>query len=389
MRSFLAVVAFFAATVSFSMQVSARDFSVLDDYFPVRSFYVSLPPAEHADEFIAFVRDDMIPGGFNNLVVRVNWTFPFKSHPELADSGAWTLEKIKELVAVCRRGGMTLVPMINMLGHQSWEDKKLKFLQVYPEFDERPEVGLPAPGTWKWPNKDNYYCKSYCPRHPGVHRILFECIDEMLDAFEAVNFHCGMDEVFDIASDNCPRCKGESPAVILAEEITRINDHLKSRGVRMWMWADRLLDGTDAATGYGEWSGSCNGTSGAIDMIGRDIVICDWHYRVAEQSAVLFALKGFDVITCGWMHPPITSRQLEDLERFRTHSSSPSDKRYLGFMQTVWSGFPRFLEDYRKNSDEDSAARNYRHLKNLYLQYIEKLRGRPFPQKDGRRIRGL
>lgn len=148
------------------------------------------------------------------------------------------MNKIKELVQVCRDGGMTLVPMINMLGHQSWADKKLKLLEVYPEFDERPEVSLPEPGTWQWPNKDNYYCKSYCPRHPGVHKILFECIDEMLEAFEAKDFHCGMDEVFDLASDNCPRCKCEDPASILAEEINRINTHLQSKGARMWMWAD-------------------------------------------------------------------------------------------------------------------------------------------------------
>lgn len=367
----------------------SQDFKLLDDYFPVRSFYVSLPPESYSDEFITFVRNDLAPGGFNHLVVRVNWTYEYKSHPELIDNGAWSEEQVKSLVKACRECGITLVPMINMLGHQSWADKMLKFLEVYPQFDERPEVPLPAPGTWKWPNEHDYYCKSYCPNHPEVHKILFECIDELLEVFEAKDFHCGMDEVFDLASDNCPRCKGMSKAKVLSEEINRVNRHLNSKGVRMYLWADRLLDGTDAATGYGEWSGSYSGTAEAIDMIDKNVVICDWHYRVAEQSAVLFALKGFDVITCGWMHPAITSRQLEDLERFRTHSSSPSDKRYLGFMQTVWSGFPAFMDDYRSSSDEDSAALNYKHLKTLYLNYIEKFKDKPFPQKDGRRIRGI
>lgn len=365
------------------------DFSSLDEYFPLRSFYISLPPASYADDFIDFVANDLIPGGFNNLVVRVNWSFPFKSHPELIDWGAWDMEHIQKLVAVCREGNVRLVPMINLLGHQSWQDRPQKLLQVYPEFDERPEVALPAKGEWKWPNPDGYYCKSYCPNHPDVHRILFECIDEMIDAFGTTDFHCGMDEVFDLASDNCPRCKGMSKAQVFADEVNRINAHLREKGVTMWMWADRLLDGSDDACGYGEWSASMNDTHAAIDMIDRDVIMCDWHYRVAEQSAVLFALKGFRVITCGWTHPPITSRQMEDLLRFRTHSSSPSDKRYLGFMQTVWSGYPAFKADYEKNSDEDSAARNYRHLKGLFIQYADQLRDKPFPKKDGRHIRGL
>lgn len=75
----------FAAVIGLTGSAKAQDFSVLDPYFPVRSFYISLPPADYADEFIAFIKDDMIPGGFNNLIVRVNWSFPFKSHPELID----------------------------------------------------------------------------------------------------------------------------------------------------------------------------------------------------------------------------------------------------------------------------------------------------------------
>lgn len=381
---------FASLLLMFPMSLSAQvDYSSLDEYCPVRSFYVSIPPEEYADEFLDFVENDMIPGGFNNLIIRINWSFPFKSHPELIDHGAWTFEKMNELVRLCKEAGVTIVPMINLFGHQSWEDKCSKLLSVYPQFDERPEVKLPAKGEYKWPNPDGYYCKSYCPRHPELHKILFECIDEILEAFQAKDFHCGMDEIFDIASDNCPRCHDVDRSEILADEINLINRHLNSRGVRMWMWADRLLDGREEATGYGEWSASNNGTYRAIDLVDRNIVMCDWHYRVAEQSAVIFALKGFSVITCGWMHPAITQRQLEDLYRYRIHSSNPSAKRYLGFMQTVWSGFPKFMEEYRSDAQEDSAANNYKFLKQQFPQYSQQLKGLPMPQKDGRMIKGI
>ena len=389
----------FVASVSYGKQPvkaaksaarEAVDLSVLDNYFPVRSFYISFPPADMADRFIDFVREDLIPGGFNNLIVRVNWSFPFQKHPELTDSGAWSVEKIKELVALCREGGVELIPMINLLGHQSWHGKNLKLLEQYPQFDERPNVELPT-GKWEWPNPDRLYCKSYCPNHPEVHPIVFACVDEIMEAFEADNFHAGMDEVFDIADHDCPRCQGMDPAVVFAEEVNRISAHIKEKNpdARLWIWADRLIDGRNGASGYGEWSASLNNTHRAIDMIDRDVVMCDWHYRIAEQSAVLFAMKGYDVITCGWIHPAITERQLEDLLRFRKHSSKYTEQRYLGFMQTVWSGFPRFIEELQNGSDEvDYTAKNYLILKEAFRRYAKEFEGKPLEEKDGRRLTG-
>lgn len=394
----LSFLVLFCLTISCSLYAQKKErkskhaseeinFSALNDYLPVRSFYVALPTEELADEFISFVKDDLIPGGFNNLIVRVNWTFPFQKHPELTDKGAWKMEKIKELVNACRQGNVTLVPMINLLGHQSWQDKKLKLLQVYPEFDERPYVQLPAPGEWKWPNPDMYYCKSYCPNHPDVHPIVFACVDEVMNAFETNDFHAGMDEVFDLADPFCPRCRGLDPAEVFAKEINTINAHLKTRGGKLWIWADRLIDGRDDASGYGEFSASLNNTHRAIDMVDKDVVMCDWHYRVAEQSAVLFALKGYKVITCGWVHSSITERQLEDLIRYRMHSSKQTTERYLGFMQTIWSPFSVFLEEYRKEStDEDTTAKNYIYLKQAFKDYAKKLANVPLPLKDGRQI---
>jgi hypothetical protein len=63
----------------------------------------------------------------------------------------------------------------------------------------------------------------------------------------------------------------------------------------MWIWGDRLLDGK--TTGMGEWEGSYN-TYRAIDMIPKDVVICDWHYNRADKTSVYFAMKGLRVITC-------------------------------------------------------------------------------------------
>ena len=77
-----------------------------------------------------------------------------------------------------------------------------KLLTVYPQFDETPNVKMPE--KYEWPNADNLYCKSYCPLHPDVHKVVFDLIDEICDAFETNAFHAGMDEVFYLGEDECP-----------------------------------------------------------------------------------------------------------------------------------------------------------------------------------------
>jgi hypothetical protein len=59
---------------------------------------------------------------------------------------------------------------------------------------------------------------------------------------------------------------------LFADEVTKLHDHLRAKGVRMWIWGDRFLDGE--ATGIGKWEASLNETAGAVDLIPRDIVIC-------------------------------------------------------------------------------------------------------------------
>ena len=117
---------------------------------------------------------------------------------------------------------------------------------------------------------------------------------------------------------------------------------------------------------------SIGNTHRAIDRIDRSVMMCDWHYRDAEQSAVYFAIKGFDVVTCGWERPAVTRMQLDDMLRFRRHSSKYMSERFKGYMQTVWSGFGQFLDEYRNGSDKEfCAARNYRFLKSYFRQFSE------------------
>jgi hypothetical protein len=342
------------------------------DILPVRGFCIAAPLSKDVEAFIKFIDEELAPRSVNVLVLRVDYNYQYESHPELRDSDALSKKEVKKLVEVCKRNNIRIIPQVNLLGHQSWAGKTTNLLKVYPQFDETPLVKMPE--KYVWPNSDGLYCKSYCPLHPEVHRIVFDIVDEICDVFETEAFHAGMDEVFYIGEAQCPRCSGRDKAELFAGEVRTIRDHLANKGRQLWIWGDRLLDGK--TTGIGEWEASYNNTFRAIDMIPKDVIICDWHYDRPDQTPVYFAMKGLSVITCPWRNPANAVLQAQDMVKFRSCSTPEMKDRYLGIMQTIWSGAGQFLDDYYGRKPENSGNSQTACFKALFgeIQKTDKLK---------------
>lgn len=276
--------------------------------------------------------------GVNLMIAEIDYNYAYESHPELRGPDPVSKETIKKIVDLCRAHGIRLIPEFQSLGHQSWDKKTYPLLTRYPEFDETP--GL-------YPENKGIYCRSWCPLHPAVNPIIFDLYDELIEAFEADALHVGMDEVFLIASDHCPRCKGGNPAELFAKAVNDYHGHVvKERGKEMLIWGDRLIDG--AATGYGEWEGSKNGTHPAVDMIPRDIIICDWHYEKMPEKAYpsipAFLNKGFRVL-------PASYKNVSAAKDLIHYSLKHKNDRMLGHLCTIW------------RSAEAGQTRKYRPLR--------------------------
>ena len=339
-----------------------------DNILPVRGFCIAAPQPDEVDEFIKFIDEELTPRSVNTLILRVDYNYQYESHPELRDSIALSKKEAKRLVEVCTKNNIRIIPQVNLLGHQSWAGRTENLLKVYPEFDETPLVKMPE--KYVWPNADGLYCKSYCPLHPDVHQIVFDLVDEICDAFEADAFHAGMDEVFYIGEKQCPRCSGRDKAELFAGEVRIIRDHLAMEGRKLWIWGDRLLDGK--TTGLGEWEASYNNTHRAVDMIPKDVIICDWHYERPDQTPVYFAMKGLSVVTCPWRNPGNAVLQVQDMVKFRDHSTPEMKERFMGMVQTVWSGAGQFLGSYYGRRQETSPNTPVNCFKALYSE-IQKL----------------
>lgn len=337
-----------------------------DDIMPVRGFCIGAPRSSGLENFIKFIEEELAPRKVNTLILRVDYNYAYESHPELRDPDPLSKEEVGRIVRACRENHIRIIPQVNLLGHQSWAGTVGNLLKVYPEFDETPLVRMPD--KYVWPNDDRLYCKSYCPLHPDVHKVVFDIMDEICNVFEADAFHAGMDEVFYIGEEECPRCSGKDKSELFAGEVRTIHDHLASAGRQLWIWGDRLIDGR--ITGLGEWEASFNDTYRAIDMIPRDIIICDWHYESPEPTPVYFSLKGFSVVTCPWKTPASALLQAQDMVRFRRHATPEMRGRFMGMVQTVWSGPDKFLDAFYGKDSSDAENTGVNCFKSLYDEIL-------------------
>jgi hypothetical protein len=341
----------------------------IDSVLPIRGLSIAAPSPQGLDTFLKFITEELASAGFNLLILRVDWNYAYETHPELRSDNPLSKDDVKKIVDLCLRHRIRIAPQINLLGHQSWAKHTGNLLQKYPQFDETPSIK--TANYSGWPNPDGLYCKSYCPLHPEVHDVILPLIDELMDAFETKYFHAGMDEVFYIGDDKCPRCASKDKSKLFADEVTLLAKHIKKRGGRLMIWGDRLIDGV--TTGIGEWEASTNDTWRAIDMIPKDVFICDWHYERPELTSVLFAIKGFDVATCPWRKPEIAAMQLEDMLRFRKNAPLKMASHFQGIIETIWSGTESFLKSYYTTEIETSEDSEAETLK-ILIREFKKLR---------------
>ena len=270
--------------------------------------------------------------GINVIILEVDYNFAFQSHPELRRGTAQiTREGARRFAALCKKNKIRLIPEFQSLGHQSWKAQTFPLLTVYPKFDLTPGA---------FPNNEGLYCREWDPLNPEVWPIVFQLMDEIIDAFRADALHVGMDEVFLLGSEQSPSTRGKDAGVLFANAVKQIHEHLvRKRRVEMLMWGDRLIDGVKF--NLGEWEASTNGTASAIDVIPKDVIICPWHYEVRDSypSIPMFLEKGFRVLPATWKNVD-AAKALIDFSR--SHASP----NLLGFMFTTWGVNKDVLLDF-------------------------------------------
>lgn len=323
--------------------------------FQTRGIVLNAPRNQDLPRFEQFLRERLVANGINTLVLLIRYRFQFDGHPEVVDEPALSKASAKSIAQLCRNAGVTLVPKMNLFAHNSLlqgTKEPLGLLRAYPELEERHSGPIKA-------------TRCLCLRHPRLLPLVAELMDEMVQAFGATALHVGQDEAFEIGK--CPRCAGIQAHGIFADWINALHDHLARKGVTMWMWGDRLLNGDIVPSKAAGYETSLNDTWRALFDLPRDIVICDWHYEVepyGQLSPAYWAKYRFRHVVCPFRNPTATDQLLA--------SARAVDSPYLlGTLLTTWCEFaefadavdalyPRYLETGA--TDYDQYPEDYTHV---------------------------
>ncbi|MBR4884832.1 MAG: family 20 glycosylhydrolase [Lentisphaeria bacterium] len=184
-----------------------------------------------------------------------------------------TQEQMKELIDYCRERCMEIIPEMPTLSHCDY------LLTRHPELAER---------------TDDPYPDTCCPANENYYKLIFDLFDEVIDLFNPRIINIGHDEYYSIGL--CPKCCKKSAPQIFADDITRIANHLRNRGVKTMIWGEKLLDshfldgvaigGSDRNLPSGQ---HIPATFPAIDLVPKDLEILHWYWaidRTFEQEYI-------------------------------------------------------------------------------------------------------
>ncbi len=250
---------------------------------------------------------------YNVVCLQIDNRLRYERRPALSGSNPPTKAQLRELVSYAESCGMEVIPMTQCWSHFGYFLNKKEFAHLNANPDPK--------------KKGRHTRWNYCPRHPEVHPILFDMIEEQLECFPTAKYyHVGLDEISFGAISEHPLTKGTPPHVVFAEEVKRLHDFVTvKKKLRMCMWGDQLLVSHNG--------GAPHHTSKALDEVPRDIIIFDWHYPAARSfpSVAFFKEHGFDVVASGW-YEPINVTYL---------SKAAVDQGVLGYGGTTWWGLDR------------------------------------------------
>lgn len=247
-------------------------------------------------------------------------------HVENAQGKFLKQETMKELVDYCAQRGIELIPEVPSLSHCDY------LILPYPEIAER---------------KEDPYPDTYCPSNPKSYEILFDVLGEVIDVFKPKHINVGHDEYYSIGL--CDKCKQRDPSDIFADDINKINDFLRSHGVTLMFWADKVLDAR-SNTGHpcggaekpiyknGRYVETIPATYKSIDKISKDVMCINWYFEFGEENIDRKYIDNGFTSVFGNFNPIIMEDLTHRLEHPSVLGGGPSNwsASNLVYMQYNW-----------------------------------------------------
>lgn len=250
------------------------------------------------------------------------WRIEIKKYPKLTEVGSkridgegteyggfYTQEEVKEIVKYAADRFITVVPELEIPGHE------LAAISAYPELSCKGEAITPRV---IWGVEDIVMC----PGKEEVFKFLEDVIDELVPLFPSQYFHIGGDECPKASWKECPLCqkrikeeglRGDSkhsPEERLQSYVVRrIEKYLATKGKKIIGWDEILEGGVDPTATIMSWRGEEGGIAAA--SAGHDVIMTPGsggmyldHYQ-GDSKIEPVAIGGYSTLEKVYSYNPV------------------------------------------------------------------------------------
>ncbi len=240
--------------------------------FEYRGFYHDItrgkiPTVETMKQLI----DRMAYYKLNSLQLYGEHVYEFEECKDLFETcGYYTKAEMQELDEYCKARFIDFIPSLSTFGHlcELLELDQYKHLRAIKDFEISEN---------RWHERMAHHTLD--PRIPESEALVKSLIDQYVPAFTSETFNICCDETFDLQMMDPELDAGK----LYVDFTKKIIEHVQSKGKKVMMWADVLLE-------YPE----------CINEIPEDIVFLNWDYEVdtPEEKIRKFSELGRKQIVC-------------------------------------------------------------------------------------------
>lgn len=208
----------------------------------------------------------------NSLQLYVEHTFPFKEFgDDVKRFGYLSAEQLKELDEYCYDNFIEFIPSIATFGHlyELLQKDEYKHLGVLDNYE---------PQEVFWIERMNHH--TIDPLNEQSFELVKSLIDQYLPLFRSDKFNICCDETFDLKHG---RHKDSDIGKLYVDFVKKIIDYLKSKGKKVMMWGDILLQHPET-----------------IEELPKDTTFLNWYYGTEpdEKTFEVFKNSGCTQLVC-------------------------------------------------------------------------------------------
>ncbi|MBQ5856154.1 MAG: family 20 glycosylhydrolase [Bacteroidales bacterium] len=319
--------------------------------FPLDSIkeYIDLMALHNMNKFHLHLTDDQ------------GWRIEIKKYPKLTEVGAWrsgtkigksetfdtiryggfyTQEELRDLVKYAADRHITIIPEIDLPGHQ------LAALATYPELGC---TGGPYEVWKQWGVADDVICAG----NEDAMRFLEDVLTEVMDIFPSEYIHIGGDECPKVRWEKCPKCQAKIKELGFKDDehfkaenylqsyvMTRMEKFVEDHGRKVIGWDEILEGGLGPNVTVMSWRSIDGGKEGAKQH--HDVIMtpCSHlyfdYYQTDNTDDEPLAIGGYIPVERVYEFEPIPSDLTEEEAKHILGAQANLWVEYIKDMNTVF-----------------------------------------------------